>query len=120
VYCALYRIAQYHFVQNITLLYCTKSDCGVLYYSFALYCSFCSSFSPLPLSPLILIHPPLLPPLTPLLDWFKAGKGPDPVAASLDRDMDAYFNSKAAAAAAGGDVVADATITVDVVAVAAN
>ena len=31
------------------------------------------------------------------LDWFKAGKGPDPALASLDRDMDAYFLGKAAA-----------------------
>ena len=29
-------------------------------------------------------------------DWFKAGKGPDPAVASLDRDMDAYFQGKAA------------------------
>lgn len=27
-------------------------------------------------------------------DWFAAGKGPDPVAASLDKEMDSYFDSK--------------------------
>mmetsp|Transcript_2865 Transcript_2865/g.5807 ORF Transcript_2865/g.5807 Transcript_2865/m.5807 type:complete len:166 (-) Transcript_2865:72-569(-) len=26
--------------------------------------------------------------------WFAAGKGPDPVAASLDKEMDSYFDSK--------------------------
>jgi hypothetical protein len=34
------------------------------------------------------------------VDWFKAGKGPDPALASLDRDMDAYFKTKAAAGSA--------------------
>ena len=33
--------------------------------------------------------------------WFKAGKGPDPEQAALDRQMDTYFQSKPAAAAAG-------------------
>ena len=32
--------------------------------------------------------------------WFKAGKGPDPEQAALDRQMDTYFQSKPAAAAA--------------------
>lgn len=41
-----------------------------------------------------------------ILDWFKAGKGPDPKVASLDRDMDAYFKTKAAAEVAGAEVVA--------------
>jgi hypothetical protein len=101
----------------------------VVFYTVLLLCTYPSALlSPPSLSPLTSIPPPLifLSPhpscllLSLLLDWFKAGKGPDPVAASLDRDMDAYFNSKAAAAAAAGDIVADATITVDVVAVAAN
>jgi hypothetical protein len=29
--------------------------------------------------------------------WFKAGKGPDPKAAALDREMDSYFEAKNAA-----------------------
>lgn len=45
-------------------------------------------------------------------DWFKAGKGPDPKVASLDRGLDSYW-SKAAekrngAAAAGDDKMEDA------------
>jgi hypothetical protein len=32
--------------------------------------------------------------------WFKAGKGPDPEQAALDRQMDSYFKSKPAAAVA--------------------
>ena len=27
-------------------------------------------------------------------DWFAAGKGPDPVAAALDKEMDSYFTAK--------------------------
>mmetsp|Transcript_12631 Transcript_12631/g.18984 ORF Transcript_12631/g.18984 Transcript_12631/m.18984 type:complete len:82 (+) Transcript_12631:250-495(+) len=32
--------------------------------------------------------------------WFEAGKGPNPVVASLDREMDDYFKSKSEKAAA--------------------
>jgi hypothetical protein len=113
-----------------TSLYCIVLNQTVVFYTILLRCTapsallsppslFLHSLQSIPLYSLLSPHPSSLL-LSPLLDWFKAGKGPDPVAASLDRDMDAYFNSKAAAAAAGGDVVADATITVDVVAVAAN
>jgi len=41
-------------------------------------------------------------------DWFKAGKGPDPKKASLDRDMDDYFEKQAAAKAAAADAAAEA------------
>jgi hypothetical protein len=30
-----------------------------------------------------------------LTDWFAAGKGPNPVVAALDQDMDNYFKSRA-------------------------
>ena len=30
------------------------------------------------------------------IDWFKAGKGPNPDLVSLDADMDAYFQKKSA------------------------
>jgi hypothetical protein len=33
-----------------------------------------------------------------ILDWFQAGKGPNPDVLSLDNDMDAYFKAKAAKA----------------------
>lgn len=40
-------------------------------------------------------------------DWFKAGKGPDPKVASLDRGLDSYWNkvdgAKTSGAAAAGD-----------------
>lgn len=28
------------------------------------------------------------------IDWFAAGKGPNPVAAALDKDMDNYFKDR--------------------------
>jgi hypothetical protein len=28
------------------------------------------------------------------VDWFKNGKGPNPIVAELDRDMDKYFEDK--------------------------
>ena len=30
------------------------------------------------------------------IDWFQAGKGPDPVKLKLDQDMDEYFKAKPA------------------------
>ena len=30
------------------------------------------------------------------IDWYKAGKGPNPDLVSLDADMDAYFQKKSA------------------------
>ena len=33
------------------------------------------------------------------VDWFEAGKGPDPVKAALDREMDSYHQAKNAAPA---------------------
>jgi len=33
------------------------------------------------------------------IDWFQAGKGPDPVKLKLDQDMDEYFKGKATTAA---------------------
>lgn len=32
------------------------------------------------------------------LDWFAAGKGPNPVVAALDKDMDNYFKDRASKA----------------------
>ena len=31
-----------------------------------------------------------------LIDWFKAGKGPDPAKVVLDKEIDAYFDKKPA------------------------
>ena len=28
------------------------------------------------------------------LDWFNAGKGPNPIVAALDKDMDNYFKDR--------------------------
>jgi hypothetical protein len=39
-------------------------------------------------------------------DWFAAGKGPDPVQAALDKDMDSYFNKKTAAGDASAAIPA--------------
>ena len=36
-------------------------------------------------------------------DWHKAGKGPDPAIAALDRQMDDYFKNKASSSAAATD-----------------
>lgn len=50
-----------------------------------------------------------------LPDWFKAGKGPDPKVASLDRSLDNYWNSRNKAKSEGteqkastGAIVSDA------------
>ena len=53
------------------------------------------------------------------LDWFKAGKGPDPALASLDRDMDAYFKTKAVAGSAADNTLDAAAAMVVVPATAA-
>lgn len=38
------------------------------------------------------LNPPLLP--LKFTDWFAAGKGPNPVVAALDKDMDNYFKGR--------------------------
>lgn len=42
------------------------------------------------------------------LDWFKAGKGPDPKQSALDRDMDNYFKTKTEAKV---EVAVEAAVT---------
>jgi hypothetical protein len=39
-----------------------------------------------------------------VIDWFKAGKGPDPKQARLDSQLDTYFANKTAGEATGADV----------------
>jgi len=42
------------------------------------------------------------------VDWFTHGKGPDPVQAKLDRDMDEYQKSRAAEAVVSAEAVVPA------------
>lgn len=42
-------------------------------------------------------------------DWFSVGKGPDPMQAKLDREMDAYQSARAATASAAATVDVNAT-----------
>ncbi len=39
------------------------------------------------------------------VDWFKAGKGPDPTKAALDRDMDNYFKQQHEVSSSAQEVV---------------
>lgn len=43
--------------------------------------------------------------------WFKAGKGPDPKAAALDREMDSYFEAKKATKEEAIEIVVETKAT---------
>lgn len=71
---------------------------------------FCGLFFPSPRAPPLCLS--LAPSDLPLFlaDWFKAGKGPDPKVASLDRGLDSYWSKAAEKTngdAAAGDKMED-------------